>query len=627
MDRKGCQYYPNRFQQVSYSQLQIQPESPQAGNTITLNYQPQAADMQKAAKLIGTVYINGSKMTAIDVPMKKNKTGWTGSFTLPDSASAFIVKMVNGEAFDTNEKKGYAFFVADSNGEPLKTAYRFMSHVYDGMGTRMGIDPDEKKSSYYFNKYYESGLSKDAPFEEALSYYQTKKDTAAVIDLLAGLGSDPNVSDRDLSSASFYADQYGNKALGKMLVAYHKLKFPEGSWKTRELYPIFNAAKTAASKQAVLDSFKATLKEPVQEWQERVINNINSNIANLLGREGKFKEAVTLAENSRKGTDLAATLNSIAWNGAEKGTQLDEVAAISKQSLDIIEKEKKEMLYKDPAISPSEYGSRLREMEGMFSDTYAYILYQQGNYNDGFAQMQRSIDIVGTKSSEYNERYALLLEKVKGGAKAIKFLESAVEDGAYSSGMKKQLETLYAGARKKQPFDEYFSALTQKMKEKKLKELRASILNEPAPDFSLYNLEGKEVSLASLKGKVVVVDFWATWCGPCIASFPAMYTAQQQHASKADVVFLFVNTWEQSPDKKKNVQDFFTGKPYSFPVQALDTEDKMVSSFKVEGIPTKFVLDKNGNIRFKSVGYGGNESQTVDEISAMIQIAGEQSGN
>ncbi|MBU7578311.1 MAG: hypothetical protein KAF40_09640, partial [Flavihumibacter sp.] len=69
----------------------------------------------------------------------------------------------------------------------------------------------------------------------------------------------------------------------------------------------------------------------------------------------------------------------------------------------------------------------------------------------------------------------------------------------------------------------------------------------------------------------------------------------------------------------------FKGKPYSFTQHALDTEDKMVSSFKVDGIPTKFILDKNGKVRFKSVGYGGNESQTVDEISAMIQLAEEAS--
>ena len=613
-------------QQVSYSRFQIQPESPRAGNTITVNYQPESATFKKQNLLTAAIYYSiGKRTEASELQLTKNKTNWTGKFKLPDSAVAFFVKIVAGKETDNNDKKGYAFFVMDESGEPLKEAYYSMWRFYRGGGEMMGFEPDDKKANYYFEKYYEQGLPKDAGFNETITYCQQKKDSAAVINYLADLPADPKLTEDELSSASFYADRFGNKPLGKLLTAYFKLKYPDGSWKFRELYPRFNAKKTAIEKAAMLDSFKNSIKGEPQEWQKNVITNIESNIAVMHGMEGNLSKARELAEASRKGINLATMLNSIAWNAAEKGENLDEAAKISKQSLAVLEQEKKEMKNKAINYTPTDHLKTLEEMEGMFSDTYAFILYQQGNYKEGFKYMQRSIDIVGTGSSEYNERYALLLEKEKGASKALAFLEKAVVDGAYSSGMKKQLETLYAGAKKKQPFDQYFDGLTKQMKEKKLQELRASILNEPAPDFKLKDLNGGEVSLASLKGKVVVVDFWATWCGPCIASFPAMYTAQQKHAQNQDVVFLFVNTWEQAEDKKKNVEEFFKGKPYSFSRHALDTEDKMVGSFKVEGIPTKFILDKNGKVRFKSVGFGGNESQAVDEISAMIQLAEEAS--
>src|SRR5690606_1095730 len=68
---------------------------------------------------------------------------------------------------------------------------------------------------------------------------------------------------------------------------------------------------------------------------------------------------------------------------------------------------------------------------------------------------------------------------------------------------------------------------------------------KPAPAFELLNMSGEKVSLASLKGKVVVLDFWATWCQPCIRSFPGMKAAQAMYEDDDQVQFLFINTWER----------------------------------------------------------------------------------
>jgi len=99
-----------------------------------------------------------------------------------------------------------------------------------------------------------------------------------------------------------------------------------------------------------------------------------------------------------------------------------------------------------------------------------------------------------------------------------------------------------------------------------------------------------------------------------------MQQAVDKYQSDPNVAFVFVDTWENVSDKEKNAGDFIKNNAYTFNV-LMDNDNKVVTSFGVSGIPTKFVVDKLGKIRFKSVGYAGSTDALVEEIGLMIEIA------
>jgi cytochrome c biogenesis protein CcmG, thiol:disulfide interchange protein DsbE len=124
----------------------------------------------------------------------------------------------------------------------------------------------------------------------------------------------------------------------------------------------------------------------------------------------------------------------------------------------------------------------------------------------------------------------------------------------------------------------------------------APVTGAPAPDFTLTDLAGQPVRLSSLKGQVVLINFWATWCIPCRAEIPAI---QQAYNARKDQGFtvLAVNLNEPVPD----VQSYVTSLNVNFPV-LLDAGDSISNLYRVRGYPTSFFIDRGGTVAIENVG-------------------------
>ncbi len=128
------------------------------------------------------------------------------------------------------------------------------------------------------------------------------------------------------------------------------------------------------------------------------------------------------------------------------------------------------------------------------------------------------------------------------------------------------------------------------------------LLNRPAPAFDLDTVDGAKFDLASQKGKVVVLDFWATWCAPCVMSLP-IHTEVAN--SLKDVVFLAVNL-QETPEE---IKQFLEKKKLKMPV-GLDTEAKVAEMYMVRGLPQTVIIGKDGNVAGVDIGFAPNLRET-----------------
>ncbi len=138
----------------------------------------------------------------------------------------------------------------------------------------------------------------------------------------------------------------------------------------------------------------------------------------------------------------------------------------------------------------------------------------------------------------------------------------------------------------------------------------APIVGAPAPNFELENLDGEGVSLTSLHGQVVLINFWATWCGPCVVEMPAL---EQQYQTFKDTGFtvLAVNVDEPLPD----VSAFAIEYDLTFSI-LLDPGAVVNDLYRVRAYPTTFLIDRDGYIRRLHIG-SMTEAQLRDYLNEM----------
>jgi len=426
----------------------------------------------------------------------------------------------------------------------------------------------------------------------------------------------------DLNLLVLFYDRKNDGKKAEEILAKVIRQFPRGEYAFNKAANAIVAEKSPEKKEALLRMLKAHFpKKSVDMYYYDVAYGYAEQKGAPIKIEKVLSYARRITDPAFRDMVFPMIAGQVLDNGDPAGA-----AMLVKGSMDSLRPKINEVVIPQAPGAPPRRNPRAAYYN--YVALYARILLKENKAAEAFSYAKEAYDSSNKKSPGINAVYLSTLMATGNLKEAFPLIDKGYRKGDATPEMKQKLKEAYVQAHGSDAgYDAYFAAIqTELMDSAKARIVQFKADNQPAPAFTLKDMEGKSVSLDSLKGKIVILDFWATWCGPCKRSFPAMQLAVDKYKNDPDVVFLFIDTWEHNADPLPEVKGYITDKKFTFRV-LMDLKDaetksnKVVTSFKVSGIPTKFIINKEGAIVYRLTGFSGGDDAAVREISAMIETA------
>ncbi|MCC9064668.1 TlpA family protein disulfide reductase [Flavobacterium piscisymbiosum] len=638
-----CAFTIHATSQETKSRLTGMVDVPIPGLTMNMTYDAKGGPLENIKEINGYAYVfNDYTWEIEDLKMKKNGAVWNVEYTVPKNCGFMAFKFYgntdNGVVTDTGQDTGYLLVVfkepkvkmpgadlawATFRNKDFNSQFGgyFKDFTINGDATEYWLKKEVADHGNNFPKFIDTYIKvlkvqKPEKFDELGHRF--------LGDFVKKMNGQPE--EVFLKVQNLYKFELKDNVKADSLETVIQKQFPKGAFMRFKAYQKIMPIADTAERNKVITQFLADFPytTDVPDSQKYFYDNIVKMQFGYYFESKDYKSILALIPNMN-----FANLNDAYHQNISKALYIKSVEpqVIETMAVPMI----KLMQQK---VNDFSY------MQGIYWSPNQANENAENRLNDQLVIQIRMYDIL-KKHKEVLETFELLPFK-KRYEKAsvndihinalealnkpiIEVLKNAARANALSETATVKLKEAYVKEGKKETD---FPAYLEKLKKENSSEEKIALMNPvPAPAIKVQSADGKAKQLDLNSGKIIVIDFWATWCGPCKKAFPAMQQLVTNFKEDKQVEVYFISTQENKEGYKKEALAYLKEKGLK-----LDTYfdlmkkgggtnnesfSKYAAIFKSSGIPRKVVI-KNGQIRFTSEGYSGNPGQLVDELTAVI---------
>ncbi len=440
--------------------------------------------------------------------------------------------------------------------------------------------------------------------QSAKSESERKKETIADISEFLRLRPDsPNALE---TAGSFYDGALEMYDKGAKLDDEIAKKFPQSPAAETILYfkiRTFDVAgKDKKPDERKKTQFTAMLKDYVsrpKHYRKEYLGEVYSILLSQLANDAKISNAelLQIAENVAKYSpyDLGGTYSSIAKILARRKMYREAEKFVNKGFEKVPEKVEQERADTKDEKRVERYQNG---MNAALHHSLGTIYYEEKRLDDAEKEIAAAIKLDRDTADFYDTQAKIYEAKNEPDKTETAYINAFSTFFGKENPYAEKLKTLYRQRRQTlEGFDAYFERVKETERAMRKDRVLADKISEPKSvvSFNLKNLSSQSLSSADLQNKVVVINIWGTWCGPCVMEMPEFQQLHKKYAGAKDVVILTINNDEDLDTIKK----FMSGKKYDF---AVLRDENYLSSVGINTFPTTWFINRNGQISFIKIG-------------------------